>query len=502
MLHHTGSLDDLHAQYPAAPRLDVAALLDAAKPNTLALHEQFVNPAMAAVLRTIGFDATFVKGQGPYLWDDRGNRYIDCLGGYAVFNVGRNHPVVRDAVQQAMNLDLPNLLGIGAWRLAGTLARELVKVMPGARNETPGDLDTCFFASAGTEAIEVAIKHARAATNRDGVVYCTKAYHGLSIGALSVCGNHEFRDGFGALLSGTVEIPFNDIAALEKALSTRTIAAFIVEPIQGKGVHLPSPTYLRDAAQLCKKYGTLLILDEIQTGFGRTGKMWACQHFGAGDSWLPDILVCAKAISGGYVPSAAVVTRRDIHAKVFTSMEHCSRIQTTFGMNDMAMAAGLATLHVLKHEKIIERAAAMGEYLMNGLRLMVGRYQMVKDVRGLGLMIAVEFQQPRSLSLRAGWELLHRLDQSLFCQAVLMPLFSDHHILAQVAGHKQDVIKLIPTLVLSKADCDDIIRAFDKTVGACHTFPGPAWEVGKKLGGAAVKRFNPVIPSRQPAATT
>lgn len=469
--------------------MDIAGLLSAHQGQTLELHERYVNPAMVAVLRTIGFDATFVKGQGAYLWDDRGRRYIDCLGGYAVFNVGRNHPVVRDAIKQAMDLDLPNLLGIGAWRVAGLLARELVRTMPGAGPERDGELDTVFFASAGTEAIEVAIKHARAATGREGVVFCTKSYHGLSMGSLSVCGNPEFRAGFGALVPGTVEIPFNDLEALERALAGKTMAAFIVEPIQGKGVHVPIEGYLRDAAALCKKHGTLMILDEIQTGLGRTGAWWACQHFGAGKEWMPDIFVCAKALSGGYVPVSAVVTRKDIHAKVFASMAQCSRIQTTYGMNDLAMVAGLAALHVLKHEQIVEKTAEIGEYLMSGLRRMIGRYQMVKDVRGKGLFVAIEFQAPKSLGLRAGWELLHRMDESLFCQAILMPLFSEHRILAQVAGNKMDVIKLIPPLTLTKQDCDEIILAFDKCVGACHQFPGPAWEVGKKLGGAAVKRF-------------
>lgn len=474
------------------PKFDIGALLSANQGRTLELHEQYVNPSMAAVLRTIGFDATFTKGQGAYLWDDKGRRYIDCLGGYAVFNCGRNHPTIREAIKQAMDLDLPNLLGIGAWRVAGLLAQELVRTMPGASGGKGGELDTCFFASAGTEAIEVAFKHARAATGREGIVYCTRAYHGLSMGALSACGNPEFRAGFGELLRGCGEVPFNDLEALERALASRTIAAFIVEPIQGKGVHIPAENYLREAAAICKKYGTLLILDEIQTGMGRTGTMWACEQFGAGRDWLPDILVCAKGLSGGYIPSAAIVTKRWIHSKVFSSMDQCSRIQTTYGMNDLAMVAGLATLHVLRHEKIVDNAASTGEYLMNGLKRMIGRYQMVGDVRGRGLMVAIEFQAPKSLSLRAGWELLHKLDQSLFCQAVLMPLFSDHRILAQVAGHRQDVIKLIPPLVLSRQDCDEIILAFDRTIGACHTFPGPAWEVGKKLGGAAVKRFNPI----------
>ncbi len=456
--------------------------------DSLELQERYINPSYVAVLRTIGFDARYVRGEGAYLWDDRGHRYIDCLGGYAVFNVGRNHPVVRDAIRQAMEMDLPNLPGVGTFRVSGILAEELVKIAPGR------ELDTVFFANSGAEAIDAAIKHARIATGREGVVYCERGYHGLTMGALSVNGNHEFREGFGELLRGTREIAFNDLAALERELAKGDVAAFVVEPVQGKGVNVPAAGYLRGAQEMCRKHGALMILDEIQTGFGRTGKMFACEHFGAGKgegAWEPDILVVAKALSGGYVPVSAVICKRWIHSKVFSNMNQCSKIQTTFGQNDLAMVAGLATLHVLKEEKVVENAAEVGSYLMKRLRERLGKFQMVKEVRGLGLMVAIEFARPTGVALRTGWDLLHKIDQSLFCQAILMPLMADHRILAQVAGHRLDVIKLIPACVLSKADADEIVEAFVATVGACHQFPGPAWEVGKKLSAAAVKRFVP-----------
>jgi len=178
-----------------------------------------------------------------------------------------------------------------------------------------------------------------------------------------------------------------------------------------------------------------------------------------------------------------------VHARTFSSLAECSKIQTTFGMNDLAMVAALATLHVLRQERIPEHAAAVGEHLMAGLRSMMGRHEMVKEVRGKGLMIAIEFQRPERSTLRVGWDLLHKLDSSLFCQAIIMPLLSDHGIITQVAGHAMDVIKLIPPLVLSKAEADEIIAGFEETVAACHRFPGPAWEVGKKLGSAALRRF-------------
>ncbi len=471
-------------------------MLEGALDDTIALHEAHINPAYAAVLRTIGFDQRWVRGEGAYLWDERGRRYIDCLGGYAVFNVGRNHPVVRDALEQAMRLDLPNLLGIGAFRISGLLARELLAICPGAGGGGRGsasELKKVFFCSAGTEANEAALKFARAATGRSRIVHCTRSYHGLSTGALAVTANPEFRAGFGPLLPDTTEVPFNDAPALEHELKKGGVAAFIVEPMQGKGVNMPGPGYLREAARLCREHGAKLILDEIQTGLGRTGRWFACEHEGAGDTgpggWMPDVITIAKGLSGGYVPVAAVLMTDSVHASVFNSMNNCSKIQTTFGQNDLAMVAGLATLHVLRHERIIDNARDVGEHLLAGLGRMVGRHEMVKDVRGKGLFIAVEFQRPRSVLLRPAWDALHALDPGLFCQAIIMPLMSDHGIISQVAGHRLDVIKLIPPLVLSRADADEIVAAFDTCVAACHRFPGPAWEVGKKLSGAALKRF-------------
>ncbi|MGQ0629213.1 MAG: aspartate aminotransferase family protein [Phycisphaerales bacterium] len=470
---------------PDTPDFDLAALLAGHAHDALDLQAEYVNPAMAAVLRTIGFDARYVRGEGAYLFDDLGRRYIDCLGGYAVFAAGRNHPVIKDALRQALDADLPNLPGVGTFRTGGILAEQLVRLVPGDARSKPRMV---FFASGGAEAMDAALKQARVATGRSGLVYCAKAYHGLTIGSLSVNGNHEFREGFGDLLPGTVEIPFNDLVALEKALAPRDKAAFVVEPIQGKGVNRPDADYLARAAEMCLRHGTLLVLDEIQTGLGRTGRMFAGEHFGMGERWTPDILVIAKALSGGFVPVSAVITRDWIHAKVFPGMNQCARIQTTFSQNDLAMVAGLAALHVIRTEGIVENARDVGEYLMAGLGRMVGRFEMVREVRGHGLMIAIEFQRPRSMMLRAGWEMLHALDPSLFCQAIIMPMMTDHRILTQVAGHKLDVIKLIPPLVLSRADADEIIAAFETCVAACHTFPGPAWEVGKKLSAAALRR--------------
>jgi ornithine--oxo-acid transaminase len=340
-----------------------------------------------------------------------------------------------------------------------------------------------FFTNSGTEGVETAIKYARAATGKSRIVHCKRSFHGLSLGSLSVNGNDEFKEGFGQMLEPVSAVPFNDLAALECELARGDVAGFIVEPIQGKGVFVPSETYLPEAAALCRKHKAIFIADEVQTGLGRTGKMFACEHWGV----EPDILIVAKALSGGYMPVGAVLSKRWIHEKVFSRLDRCFVHSSTFTENDLAMAAGLATLSVLRDEKLVENAAAMGNRLSERLRAVGSQYEMFGEVRGRGLMVGIEFRPPTSLSLKMGWNLLHKLDASLFCQAMLIPLLSEHHVLAQVAGHHLDVIKLLPSLVVNEDDVDYVVGAFDHVMAACHRFPGPVWEVGKRLAGAQLR---------------
>ena len=196
------------------------------------LHTRHLNEQFVRVLKTIGYDVGFQKGQGQYLYDRDGVRYLDLLSGFGVFAIGRNHPVMREALKSVLDADMPNLVQFDVSILAGVLAERLLKYVP--------YLDKAFFANSGAETVEAAIKFARGATGRPGIVYCAHAYHGLTYGALSLTGDPNFRSGFEPLLPGCTQIPFNDLAALEQALSSRQVAAFIVEPIQGKGVNIPS----------------------------------------------------------------------------------------------------------------------------------------------------------------------------------------------------------------------------------------------------------------------
>ncbi len=456
--------------------LDLKALLTDERGHLALLSEERINPALCKALKVIGYNRQYVRGKGAYLFDEAGNRYLDCLSGFGTFACGRNHPVIREALKQAMDLDLPNLVAMGVASLSGLLARELTRI-------APGQLEMVFFTNSGTEGVETSIKYARAATGKSRIIHCKRSFHGLSLGSLSVNGNDEFKEGFGQMLEPVSSVPFDDLATLERELSRGDVAGFIVEPIQGKGVFVPSDNYLPEAAALCRKHKAIFIADEVQTGLGRTGKMFACEHWGV----EPDILIVAKALSGGYTPVGAVLSKRWIHEKVFSRLDRCFVHSSTFTENDLAMAAGLATLNVLKDEKLVENAAKMGNRLADKLRAVGSQYEMFSEVRGRGLMIGVEFRAPSSLTLKMGWNLLHSLDPSLFCQAMLIPLLSEHRVLAQVAGHHLDVIKLLPSLVINEDDVDYLVGAFDQVIAACHRFPGPVWEVGKRLAGAQLR---------------
>ena len=454
----------------------LASLLEQRGSEKFRLHDQHLNSQMVRVLQTIGFDRHYVRAEGPYLFDVNGDQYLDLLSGFGTFALGRNHPKVRAYLGEAIAADWPNLVQMDVSPLSGLLAEALLQVA------TPG-LDKVFFANSGTETVEGAIKFARAATGRPGILFLEHGFHGLTTGALSLNGEDIFRRGFGPLLPECASVPLNDLEALEKALRKKTYAAFMFEPIQGKGVLLPSEdNYWQEAQRLCRHYGTLFVADEVQTGLGRTGRMWACEHW----DLEPDILLTAKALSGGHVPVGAILCRKAVFNRVFDRMDKAVVHGSTFAKNNLSMAAGLATLRAIEEEKLIENARVRGEQLLEGMRPFVEQFEFVKAIRGKGLMIAMEFGPPRSLKLRAAWSLLARANTGLFCQMVLIPLFKEHKILAQVAGHDMPVIKFLPPLVINEEDCRWILKSLEETIQACHRVPGAIWELGTHLATQAL----------------
>jgi ornithine--oxo-acid transaminase len=430
------------------------------------LHRQHINPVFVKMLKTIGFDKGYVRGEGCHLWDAEGNKYLDLLTGWGVFALGRNHPKVKSILQQILATDQPNLVRMDCSLLSGLVAEKLAK-------HAGGDLSRVFFCNSGTETIETAIKFARCNTDRRDIVYCDHAFHGLTTGALSINGADFFRERFGELLPGTTKVPFNDLAALEKALAPRTAAAFIVEPVQGKSCEVVADGYLEAAQALCDKYGTLLIVDEVQCGLGRTGKWFCFQHW---PNVQPDIVCTAKALSGGYVPVGAVITRPRVMDCVFNNMERCVVHSNTFGQNDLAMAAALASLHVIEEDKLVENAARMGEYVITRLREISTDCPFVSDVRGKGLMFAIDFARPKEgLKLKMAWDMLHKLNFGVFGQMIVIPLLQKHRILTQVAGYHTEVIKFLPPITIGKEDLDWFLGAMTETLEDTKRVPGAAW---------------------------
>ena len=421
--------------------------------ESLDLWARTINPQFARVLRTIGFDRTWVRAEGAYLWDADGNRFLDLLGGFGMFNVGRNNPRVRAALVEALELDLPGSVQLGASPLPPLLAEELLR-------RTPGRLERVLFTSTGTEAVEAALKLGRAATRRPRVLSAAHGFHGLTLGSLSANGNTEFTSRFGPLLPGFSQVPFGDLEALEAELRSEDVALFLVEPVQGKGVHLPPAGYLEGAQALCRRYGTLFCVDEVQTGFGRTGRLFAFEHWGL----EPDLVPVSKSLSGGYVPVGALLMSKWVHERVFDSMENAFSHGSTFAPNELAMAAGLATLRELDERGLVERSASLGARLLELTTPLVDRFEVVRDVRGLGLMWAIEFGEPTSRPRT--YRMVERMQQGLFAQLVVMPLFSEHRILSQVAGHGIPVIKGLPPLTIAEDDltfvADSLAAAIDR----------------------------------------
>jgi acetylornithine/succinyldiaminopimelate/putrescine aminotransferase len=434
------------------------------------LHHSYINPPMARVQKIIGFDKQYTRGEGAYLWDHEGTCYLDLLSGYSVFNLGRGHPVIKEVMHETIDLDRPNLVKMDCPLLSGMLAEELVRHMP------PG-LDAVFFSNSGAGAVDTALKFSRAATGRTRVLFLDHAFHDLTLGTLSINGGADFRDGFGALLPDCYMLPWNDIEALEVELRKGDVACFIVEPIQGKGVYIPDDGYLPQAQRLCRKHGTLFICDEVQVGMGRTGRFLASEHW----SLEPDVVTLAKSLGGGYMPIGATITRRGIHAKTFSKLDRCQVHSTTFGQNDLAMAAGLAVLHVMDENGIVEHAAAVGKKLLTGLSALKERHEMIADVRGVGLMIGLEFSPPHSLALKAAWKAAETAQKGLFSQLLVMALMRDHQILTQVGGPGINILKLLPPLIIGDEEVKMIVTAFDEVLTEAESIRGRVWSLSGQL---------------------
>jgi ornithine--oxo-acid transaminase len=444
---------------PDAPP-PVSEILASRSGEEMALNDSYLNPQLGRIVHTLGLDKRWVGGEGAHLIDADGERYLDLLSGYGVFAIGRNHPEAIAAVRDTMAAHTANLPQLGVTLLGGVLAEQLLA-------RAPGSVAAMVPANSGTETVEAAIKIARAATGRPRIIYAEHAFHGLTLGSLSLGGDPIFREGFGPLLPGCDPVPFGDADALERELQRGDVAAFIVEPVQGKGVNLPPSAYLPSAQQLCHDTGALFVCDEVQTGIGRTGRFLALEHW----KLEPDLICISKALSGGLVPVGALLVSREAFGRVFDGMERAVRHGSTFGGNDLAAAAALATLRVLENERLVASAERLGALLLELTAPLVERYEVVRDVRGLGLMWAIEFGPPEGGARRSIWNAAERAQPGIFSQLIVSPLFHEHRILCQVAGHRMNVVKALPALVVDEDEIRRFASALEEVVARAERVP-------------------------------
>ena len=460
----------------AVDSLGVVAEAMARADQTLELAARHLDSSVVDVLRILGFDKEYISAQGSYLYDAAGRAYLDFHTGEGFASLGHNHPDVRDVLRATLAANLVDGVQLHYSALAGMLAEELSQRLPRG-------LDAVFFASTGAEAVDSAMKFARAATRRPRLISCDSSFHGVTLGPLSLVGDEFFKEGFGPLLPGCALVPFGDLSRLEAELRAKDVAAFIVEPIQGRMVTLPPASYLQAAQALCRRYGTLFVIDEVQTGLGRTGKWFALEHWGL----EPDFVLVGKALSGGYMPVAAMVTSREIYQKAVGTLERSYVHQSTFGRNRLSMAAGLATLRIIERDRLVEHAARVSTVLLDGLAKLQQRYEMIKEVRGSGLMIGIELCAPRSRVARLNWRLIHLASEGLFPQLIVIPLHRDHGVITMAAG-KNDVIKLLPPLTLSEPEARSFLGALDAVLADCHGAASKNWAVVRDIATATIGR--------------
>ena len=426
------------------------------------LWRQFVNPDYVDLLESFDFGRHFTWAQGTKLRDDEGREYTDFLAGFGVHNVGHNHPRLIGRLCEELARCGPSMLNVDAPLPAALLAERLSGMMH-------PDLCRAVFASSGTEAVEAAIKVVRAAAGRSALVSCRGGWHGLSTGALALMDDEEHRRGFGPLLADVVHVPFGDAAALEDACRRHRPAGFFVEPIQGEGgVRIPSAGYLLDAAEICRKTGCLLVIDEIQTGLGRTGADFATDF----SKVLPDVLLVGKALSGGLVPAAACLMTAETWSRALAGPRRCNLCTSTFCGGRLAMTAGLAALDVLHEERLAERARELGGFLLDGLRKLAGRHTVIRDVRGQGLLVGIEFAEPSGLLAVAVPRWARR---QLFAQVVAAVLLRDHGLLTQTCGLAPNVLRIEPPLVITEQEIQNLLDALDQVLAAYPSFRAATW---------------------------
>ena len=455
--------------------LDIRGVLADHEGQDYDLYAQTINPQFIKMLRTIGYDRLWSRAEGAYLFDSDGRRFLDMNGGFGMFNVGRNNPRIRQTLVDVLEAETPGSVQLGVSLLPGLLGRELLRRMPER-------IEHVLFTSSGTEAVEAALKLGRAAAGRSRVLSASKGFHGLTLGSLSANGGAEWSERFGPLLPDFDQVPWNDLDALERELQREDVALFLVEPVQGKGVNLPAPGYLEGAP------GALPPVRDVLRARRGADRLRTHREDVRPRALGPRArhrhrleIALGRLRAGGGVPDEP-----EVYDNVFDSLEHAVSHGSTFAPNDLAMAAGLATLHELDEQGLVERSARLGDLLLERTQPLLERYDVVRDVRGLGLFWAIEFHEPEGGSRT--WRLIERAQPGIFSQLVAVPLFSEHAILIQTAGHNMNVLKGIPSLTVTEADIEYFASALEQTLQRAQKIPAAAMRFALKAARAGRKR--------------
>ena len=435
-------------------------------------YAKYINPAFVKLLGTLGFGRVYERAQGVWLWDVDGKAYLDCLAGFGSVNIGHNHPQLLAHLHQLLDTQPMHFCHVGPAQGAAQLAQALAELLP-------APLEISLFASGGAEAVEAALKLARVATGKRDFIACQGGYHGTSFGTLSLMGTERMRVPFEPLLANCHQVPFGDLDALREMLKTQQAAAFLVEPIQGEGgVILPPSGYLREAQALCKQHGTLLILDEIQTGLGRTGSWFAFQQ----EDMIPDILCLAKALSGGIAPISVAITSAALFNKAYGKPDRFDLHSSTYQGNAFSCAAACKTLDIIAQENLIAASKQRGIQLMQGLQQRLQGHPLVREVRGRGLLVGIEFGATGSNWIdKLAPVLVDSVSEIMFGQWIAVKLL-EAGILCQPASSRWNVLRIEPPLTISEQEITQVINTVGDVLDQYQSITPIIADVTRRIG--------------------
>ncbi|WP_372366349.1 aspartate aminotransferase family protein [Candidatus Uabimicrobium sp. HlEnr_7] len=419
-------------------------------------HKDHLNPVLYELMSFIGQDKKFVRAEDVYLWDEDGHRYIDFIGGYGSINIGHNHPKVMSTLEKLKHT--PNLQTLGV--MAGALAKNLATI-------TPGKLQRSFFCNSGAESIEGALKLARIATGKSHFISALNSFHGKTMGALSATGKEKYRKDFEPLIPGFSYFPYGNVEILEQMLKKGNTAAVILEPLQGEGgVNVPPGGFLKKARDLCTKYKAMLIVDEVQTGFGRTGKMFACEH----EDVEPDIMCLAKSLGGGIYPIGAYITTDKIWQRAYGNYKNYILHTSTFSGNNFACAVALVAIEIIVEEDLVKKAEELGQYFLKKLCHLAEDFKLIHEVRGQGLFIGVEFKEITGLVDKLTLGILKKTLNECTSAVISAELLAKHKLLTISTLNNSNVMRIEPPLTITKSDIDYFVQALQDILSQNKNF--------------------------------